>query len=465
MAQFAYIFSISMLHSLWQSALLLAFYFLFTKLFSQTSPLTKRNFLFASLLIQILLFFAGFCFHFFSFGANVQLPELFNSITPYLPAKQSLLSTTFLLFVTYCVFVTLKCVHSIYTWYLFKQQLKTTLQKPLVQLKLFTTLHAHHLGIKRTVSLWFSQRVTTPITFGFLKPIILLPVSLANNISTQQAETLILHELAHIKANDYLLNFVLIGLETIFFFNPFVLTLCKKIRLQRELHCDGMVIQYNYSPILYAETLLQAAQFKLSPVFSLAATSNKKQLLKRIQYFTNKQNYTTKKYQSALLPLFILVYVAIFLVSMFSIAPVNSKFTTLQETIFIPSVNTELALPFTTQAKPVTKTKQTTKQKISTAKAKLTTPYTTLFDVVLTPQDMVENVFPVAQIETDNIKQIIIREEQSGSKKSSISVYNLIYKNGKWVIQPQWMASKHNIDSAATNYDSSELYPLMENEQ
>ncbi|MBK6635063.1 MAG: M48 family metalloprotease [Chitinophagaceae bacterium] len=59
--------------------------------------------------------------------------------------------------------------------------------------------------------------------FWFFKPVILLPVALVNNISTQQAETLILHELAHIRTNDYLLNWFLLTAETLFFLILFVL--------------------------------------------------------------------------------------------------------------------------------------------------------------------------------------------------------------------------------------------------
>ncbi|MBK7558684.1 MAG: M56 family metallopeptidase [Chitinophagaceae bacterium] len=151
------------------------------------------------------------------------------------------------LFSAYICIIAFKMIKAMYTWYHFKQLYRSGLQKPSVEFKLFTTLKAHQFGIKRKVTIWLSQSINTPVTFGFFKPVILLPVALVNNISTQQAETLILHELAHIRTNDYLLNWFLLTAETIFFFNPFVLSLCKHIRLEREKNCDLQVISFEYS--------------------------------------------------------------------------------------------------------------------------------------------------------------------------------------------------------------------------
>src|SRR5262249_18703553 len=153
-----------------------------------------------------------------------------------------------------------------------------------LDMKLFTQEKAFQFGINKKVAVWLSNSINTPLTFGFLKPVILLPVALMNNISTKQAETLIIHELVHIKMNDFLLNWFMIAAETIFFFNPFVAFICKRIRLEREQHCDVSVIAFNYQPALYAEALLKAEQIKrMIPDLQLAAVSTRKQLLHRIQ--------------------------------------------------------------------------------------------------------------------------------------------------------------------------------------
>jgi beta-lactamase regulating signal transducer with metallopeptidase domain len=52
---------------------------------------------------------------------------------------------------------------------------------------------ASQLSIKKEVQVWFSEFVTSPVTVGFLKPVILLPIASINQLSIQQAEAILLH--------------------------------------------------------------------------------------------------------------------------------------------------------------------------------------------------------------------------------------------------------------------------------
>ena len=79
----------------------------------------------------------------------------------------------------------------------------TNFLKPKVQHKLFATLKAAEFGINKKIQLWYSNNIQVPITFGFLKPIILLPIGLVANLSDKDVEAIILHELTHIKHNNY----------------------------------------------------------------------------------------------------------------------------------------------------------------------------------------------------------------------------------------------------------------------
>ncbi|HMJ48081.1 MAG TPA: M56 family metallopeptidase, partial [Ferruginibacter sp.] len=291
MIQFSYGFCMAMLHSFWQAALLLLLYSFIDKLlFRNNSPLAKRNFLFALLASQVLLFTLTFYIYFSGTKADNFIAAIAQNVSSVLGTGNMQLIMPWL-FSAYLLVIIYKMAKAIYTWHAFKQQYKCGLHKPGIDLKLFTQLKTHQFGIKRKVKLWLSTTVNTPVTFGFFKPIILLPVTLVNNISTKQAETLILHELTHIRTNDYLLNWFLLFTDTIFFFNPFVSGICKRIRLEREKYCDISVIAFEYSPVLYAETLLKAERIKqMVPNFQLAAVSRKKQLLHRIQFFTNDKN-------------------------------------------------------------------------------------------------------------------------------------------------------------------------------
>jgi hypothetical protein len=109
-------------------------------------------------------------------------------------------------------------------------------------------------------------------------------VSALNNLTAAQAEAVILHELAHIKRNDYIVNFVQAFIEMIMFFNPFVKILGIAVREERENCCDDWVLNYRYNSHEYATALLIVEKNRHNQVqLALAATSGKKNLLARIK--------------------------------------------------------------------------------------------------------------------------------------------------------------------------------------
>lgn len=116
------------------------------------------------------------------------------------------------------------------------------------------------LGIGRRVHLAESHLVKEPITFGFLKPIILFPVGLINALAQEEVEAILWHELAHIKRHDYLFNLLQSLLEAIFFYHPIVWLLSKEIRKVREECCDDLVLEKGLEPMVYAESLLHLAR-------------------------------------------------------------------------------------------------------------------------------------------------------------------------------------------------------------
>jgi beta-lactamase regulating signal transducer with metallopeptidase domain len=115
------------------------------------------------------------------------------------------------------------------------KQLRTIgLSKASVDWRLFVKEHAAILGIKKPVLLFISSVAASPLTIGFWKPFILIPLASINQLSPQQLEAVLLHELAHIRRNDYLLNIILQLAEISLFFNPFMRLLLKQARLERR---------------------------------------------------------------------------------------------------------------------------------------------------------------------------------------------------------------------------------------
>ncbi|SEN64556.1 BlaR1 peptidase M56 [bacterium A37T11] len=153
------------------------------------------------------------------------------------------------------------------------------------------------MGISRKVGFFLSARVTSPIVIGFLKPMVLIPVAIINHLDLQQAELILLHELAHVRRQDYLLNLLKSFIEAFLFFNPFVWLCGRIIQAERENACDDLVIGISSRTVDYAHTLFRVAAHSVRQKPSLAlgaAGQHKYHLLQRIKRMTNmktKQNY------------------------------------------------------------------------------------------------------------------------------------------------------------------------------
>ena len=149
---------------------------------------------------------------------------------------------------------------------------------------LFNEIKISEMGLSKKVALWLSDHVDVPATIGYFKPLILIPLATVNGLTTAQLEAVILHELSHIKRNDYLVNLIVNFIETILFFNPFIFLFGQIIRKEREDCCDDLVLEYKYDRYSYASALLSLEHSRKHSIqLALAATSNKNQLLGRIK--------------------------------------------------------------------------------------------------------------------------------------------------------------------------------------
>ncbi|MEM9983056.1 MAG: M56 family metallopeptidase [Bacteroidota bacterium] len=78
------------------------------------------------------------------------------------------------------------------------------------------------MGVHKSVRLLESTLAKSPMTIGHLKPVILMPLGSLAGLSAQQVEAILIHELAHIKRYDYVLNLIQSLIETLFFYHPAV---------------------------------------------------------------------------------------------------------------------------------------------------------------------------------------------------------------------------------------------------
>lgn len=151
---------------------------------------------------------------------------------------------------------------------------------------------AHQAGITRTVRLLESARVSVPMTVGWLKPVVLLPVGLLTGLSPAQVEAVLAHELAHIGRHDYLVNLLQSVVETLFFYHPALWWLSARVRREREHDCDERAVALTGNRLALAQALTALEGFRQAPVpeLALAFGGQKMALLDRVKRVLGVEN-------------------------------------------------------------------------------------------------------------------------------------------------------------------------------
>jgi beta-lactamase regulating signal transducer with metallopeptidase domain len=148
---------------------------------------------------------------------------------------------------------------------------------------------AEKLGLHKAIAYRQSARVSGICVVGHFKPVVLLPVGLLMHLGQEEVEALILHELAHIKRNDYLVNALQCFVKVVYFFNPAVLWISSQIDRERENACDDIAVKECGNRMLYAKSLSKVSELELRLASVMAANNNRFMILPRIQrLFSNK---------------------------------------------------------------------------------------------------------------------------------------------------------------------------------
>jgi beta-lactamase regulating signal transducer with metallopeptidase domain len=127
------------------------------------------------------------------------------------------------------------------------------------------------LGVSRAVRYVCSKVAESPVVFGSLKPVIVLPLSALAGLSPWQVEAIIAHELAHIKRWDLLVNAFQIATETLLFYHPAVWWVNRVIRNEREHCCDDVAVEACGNAHDYARALAQLEESRSASVWAMAA--------------------------------------------------------------------------------------------------------------------------------------------------------------------------------------------------
>jgi TonB family protein len=128
------------------------------------------------------------------------------------------------------------------------------------------------LGIARAVRLMHSARVQVPTVIGWMRPVVLIPVSCLTGLSADQIEAIFCHELAHVRRHDYLVSVFQSVVEALLFYHPAVWWVSKQVRRERECCCDELAVEVGGDVLSYARALSYLEERRAcAPEFVLGA--------------------------------------------------------------------------------------------------------------------------------------------------------------------------------------------------
>ncbi|MGB3799977.1 MAG: M56 family metallopeptidase, partial [Lewinella sp.] len=119
----------------------------------------------------------------------------------------------------------------------------------------------------------WSATVNEVLTVGVWRPFILFPIGLVNDLSSDEVQAILRHELAHLRRRDHLWQALQQCVVTLFFYHPLVHWLCRRLDREREFACDDLAAR-QIGPGIYARALLRVANYSLHPKipFTVPAT-------------------------------------------------------------------------------------------------------------------------------------------------------------------------------------------------
>lgn len=153
------------------------------------------------------------------------------------------------------------------------------------------------LGIRRKARLVLSSQASAPMAAGFLRPAVLLPMSLCEGASPGQLEQVLRHELAHLQRRDDWSNLIQQTIKAAFCFHPAVWWISPRLTMEREIACDDHVLSAIQTPRAYALFLTEfAGQMKGRDwTAAPAAWTNKSQLTERINMILDSKRNSSPR--------------------------------------------------------------------------------------------------------------------------------------------------------------------------
>ena len=439
----------AVLHSFWQMALLWLIIAALIKYRPHMAAVTVSSMAFSGLAVGFLAFITTFLLLYFSPQHQLHAMSLFQD--GY--ASENFIHASAILYIIILMVLLTRLAASYRKILILKN---TCLNRPPGHYKIFLLDAVQYLGIKKKVALWVSELADAPLTIGFLKPVILLPVAIVNHLSTTQVEAIILHELAHIKRHDYLLNFMSQFMVTILYFNPFAKALLQMQNTETEKNADEKVLQFEYNHQLYASTLLHLArQNNLAQAnLALQAASARSPLYYRILSIMGQKKRNvpaTKKIWAAFGATLILFIGSVFFTTHHSID--SGTATAIGTISFNPAV------AFADNSYP--KVTQTSSQEIPATRTATTFKNKTLYRKQIQNAEIADAEILTPYAPEKNIAYIYVHNDApntlpiTNEQEQNVQQYIALAK--KILVENNWLTIEHSLAESVTTDQKVQL--------
>ena len=128
------------------------------------------------------------------------------------------------------------------------------------------------LGISRTVRAFTADRWKIPSVFGQWRPVIIIPAAALLRLTPQELEAILAHELAHVSRHDWIVNILQTIVETVLFYHPAVWWVSTRIRKEREFCCDDIAAGLAQDRGHLARALVTLEESRWTPVLAASAS-------------------------------------------------------------------------------------------------------------------------------------------------------------------------------------------------
>jgi uncharacterized protein (TIGR03435 family) len=127
-----------------------------------------------------------------------------------------------------------------------------------------------------------SPRLMEPGIFGIFRPVLVLPQGIEDRLNKAQLDTIIAHEICHVRRRDNLTASLHMVVEALFWFHPAVWWIKSRLLEEREQACDEVVLQSGNVAEIYAESILNVCKFCIESPLACVAGVTGSDLKRRI---------------------------------------------------------------------------------------------------------------------------------------------------------------------------------------